>query len=164
MNATTSRFQEHPQSPFQGFGVESLALPYDQDIPAECFKFFNHLRVALDVPRELIRPILSSGLGSRGTRTTRMSMPKAPMNEDRLIELREHHVRSSRQVGRVKPESVPEPVRSSPNTHLGSRAFAFHSTHQSRSGRIHAQRSNLLVYSHVRRASMKRTLEHSASE
>lgn len=72
-----------------------LTLPDDEDAEAEAPHRAHHATIASHVGRELVLPERAIPLGSGRSTATWMSMPEAPVDEDRPTILLVHDVRGS---------------------------------------------------------------------
>ena len=70
------------QSTSQPALVFEFALPKDENAPSEFLQCANVAPIAFNVRLELSDPELDARLRKRGSRTTRMTMPEAAVNEN----------------------------------------------------------------------------------
>ena len=100
-----------------------LAFPHSDDSPSHGIERLCRQLVTLDVILNLRLPELRIGLWPRSIPATAVSMPEAPVHEDACPVLRQHHIRTSRQLLHVDAEAESRSVEILTHKHLGPRVL-----------------------------------------
>lgn len=117
----------------QSVEVVGLTLPYHYYTPTQPFEFGARDPVVGYVSAELSLPKINTSLGSRGTASVLVSIPKAAVDEYGTPEPREHHVWSSGQLAALQNVTETCPVQASAHHDLGRSMFSFNTCHQTTS-------------------------------
>ena len=99
------------------------AFPHRHDFPSHCLERLCRQLVTPDVVPNLRLPELRIGLWPGRIPATAVSMPEAPVHEDACPVLRQHHIRTSRQLLHVDAESESRSVEILTHKHLGPRVL-----------------------------------------
>lgn len=105
-----------------------LALPDDENGPPERVDLALLSSVSLLVRGDLGKPVLEVGF-RRLTDPAPVTVPIAPVYEDRLLLLSEHNIRFARQVANVKTVSIPKAMQKVPYRPFGLRILALDRLH-----------------------------------
>ena len=82
-------------------GFLQLAFPYDDDEPTLRLQLPPGLLIALLVPGHLLNPEVRVSLGNSIVGATFVSVPKAAVNEDDCVILRQYDIRGTREAAMV---------------------------------------------------------------
>lgn len=106
-----------------------LTFPNDKTAPSEFGKQADRLFVTLDVAGEFCPPELDSRLRHGRSATAGVTVPEAPVDEQRRSMLRKDEVRRSRQVGSMEAEAISERMGRAADSKFGGCILPPHPGH-----------------------------------
>ena len=112
----------------QVFDVSRLALPDDEDLPAEQTKTPQVAAITLGIASQLRRRILAS-YGAPLPVLAPMGVPVAPADVDDLPMPRQNQVRVARQVTAMQAKSISEPMNDPSDDQLRRRVLRANASH-----------------------------------
>ena len=111
-------------------GPPQTAFPDCGNRPAETTQSGDRNPVARLIAAYLLSPKFRACRRARGEAASRMPVPEAPMDEDRLATARKHYVRRARKIATMQAEAESQGVQKSSNCKFGRRIFAADRSHK----------------------------------